>query len=50
MAQTSKTIVESRFLAMRTTEAGDKYLVITITYDDNTQQNVVLPIETTVPV
>ena len=49
MAQTTKAITDSAFTAVRSTEAGDRYLVLSITYDDATEAEIVLPVETVVP-
>lgn len=50
MAQTTKTITASQFTAVRTRENGEKYLVLSITYADATQAEVVLPVDVVVPV
>lgn len=50
MAQTTKTITASTFEAVRTNENGDKYLVLLVTYTGGSQERIVLPLETVVPV
>lgn len=50
MAQTTKTITASVFEAVRTHENGDKYLVVLVTYTGGSQERIVLPLDTVMPV
>ena len=51
MAQTTKTITASVFEAVRTNEEnGDKYLVVLVTYTGGSQERIVLPLDTVMPV
>ncbi|HVX19219.1 MAG TPA: hypothetical protein VHA73_14410 [Acidimicrobiales bacterium] len=48
-AQTIKTVTATQFVEMRTTEAGDRSLVLLVTYTGGSQEKVTFPIETAVP-
>lgn len=50
MAQTTQNIETAEFTTMRTTEDGGKFLVLLVTYDDESQAEVVFPVDTVMPV
>ena len=49
MQQIRKTITDSQHEEVRTTEAGDKYLVLLVTYDDGADDRIVVPGQTVMP-
>jgi len=50
MAQTTKTITIWTPEGVRTNENGDKYLVVLVTYTGGSQERIVLPLDTVMPV